>query len=110
QRAMARLFAGAVDRDESQGDELDAVGFPVIAAELFAADFDRAVQIRRHSRMVLAHRLAGRRRVLAGDLAVSRLGAGEHDTLDVFRARDFQYVDGAVDADFHAETRISLRA
>src|ERR1044071_4447293 len=105
QRSVARFLARSVNRHEAQRDEFDAVGLAIVAAQFFAADFERAVEIRRLFSIVLADRLARRRRVFAGDFAVGRLGASKNDPFDIFRARHFEHGDRAACADLNREAR-----
>src|SRR5215475_2006005 len=76
ERAMTRFFPRTVDRYKTQRDKLDTIRFPIISADLFAADLDGSVQIRRMVGIILRHRLAGRRGVIAENLTVDRFGAG----------------------------------
>src|SRR5215475_5703782 len=78
ERAMTRFFPRTVDRYKTQGDKLDTIGFAIISADLFTADLDGSVQIRRVLGIILRHRLASRRGMLTEDLTVDRFGAGEN--------------------------------
>src|SRR5215475_9994219 len=98
ERAVTRFFPRTVDRYKTQRDKLDTIGFAIISADLFAADLDGSVQIRRALGVILRHRLAGRRGVVAEDLTVDRFGAGKNYPFDLLSTRNFQNVRRAVDS------------
>src|SRR5215813_15595240 len=90
ERAMTRFFPRTVNRYKTQRDKLDTIGFAIISADLFTADLDGSVQIRRVLGITLRHRLASRRGMLTEDLTVDRFGACENNPFDLFCARNFQ--------------------
>src|SRR5215467_13483397 len=86
ERAMTRFFPRTVDRDKTQRDKLDTVGFAIISADLFTADLDGSVQIRRVLGIIFRYWRGSRRGMLTEDLTVDRFGAGENNPFDLLSA------------------------
>src|SRR5215510_5000340 len=106
---MTRFFSRTVNRYKTQRDKLDTIGFAIISADLFTADLDGSVQIRRVLGVILRHRLASRRGMLTEDLTVDRFGASENNPFDLFCAGYFQNVRCPIDSHLDSQSWISLR-
>ena len=108
-RSVARRLARPVGRGEAQRHGVEPHVVAVVDADVLAHELGRVVDPLRVLRHVLGHRLVGRRAVLADDRAVDALRAGEHDALDVERARGLQDVDQAQHVDLDAQRRVGRR-
>jgi hypothetical protein len=106
--AMPGRLARPVDRGEAQRHDVHRIALPVVAAELLAADLEGAVEVDRPEGMFLGDRLQGRRGVLAADLAVDRLRAGEDDALEARRSRHLEHVQHSAHRDVPGEAGIGL--
>src|SRR5215510_10117680 len=109
ERAVTRFFPRTVDRYKTQCNKLDTIGFAIISADLFTTDLDGPVQIRRALGVILRHRLAGRRGIVAEDLTVDRFGAGKNNPFDLFSTRNLQNIRRPIDSYLDSKSWISLR-